>query len=34
MLRYNTPATVMYANLDLPNDLPHLLSPRHTPETP
>ena len=34
MPRYGTPAIVMYANLDLPNDLPNLLSPRHTPETP
>lgn len=32
--RYSIPAIVMSANLDLPNDLQHLLSPRHTPETP
>lgn len=32
MPRYSTPAIVMYANLYLPNDLQHLLSPRHTPE--
>ena len=32
MHRYGTPAIVMYANLDLPNDLPHPSSPRHTPE--
>lgn len=31
MPRYDTPAIVMYANLDLPNDLPHPLSARHTP---
>ncbi|QPB11535.1 hypothetical protein [Cutibacterium phage FD1] len=34
MTRYSTPAIVVYANLDLPNDLQHLLSPRYTPETP
>ena len=34
MPRYSTPAIVMYANLNLPNDLQHLPSPRHTPEMP
>ena len=34
MPRYSTPTIVVYANLDLPNDLQHLLSPRHTLETP
>ena len=32
MPRYSTPAIVMYANLNLPNDLQHSLSPRYTPE--
>lgn len=31
---YSTPAIVMYANPYPPNDLQHLLSPRHTLETP
>ena len=34
MPRYDIPAIVMKAKVDLPGHLPNLLSPRHTPETP